>query len=162
MTSNLEPKEAFPYMPPTDEVRLKYQHIFELDASLPPRFFKVLFDKVVAFFLLVLAAPILLLVKIAHIILTDSGGVQEEAPSLGKPVLVIRDTTERPEGIDSGTARLVGTNKLDIILAVELLLNSQTEYNKMARAVNPYGNGNASENIYKYIYLNRPKENKIL
>ena len=68
MTSNLEPKEAFPYMPPTDEVRLKYQHIFELDASLPPRFFKVLFDKVVAFFLLVLAAPILLLVKIAYLI----------------------------------------------------------------------------------------------
>lgn len=106
--------------------------------------------------------PFVFLMKIAHIILTDSGGVQEEAPSLGKPVLVIRDTTERPEGIDSGTARLVGTNKLDIILAVELLLNSQTEYNKMARAVNPYGNGNASENIYKYIYLNRPKENKIL
>ena len=68
MTSNLEPKEAFPYMPPTDEVRLKYQHIFELDASLPPRFFKVLFDKVVAFFLLVLAAPILLLLKIAYFI----------------------------------------------------------------------------------------------
>jgi lipopolysaccharide/colanic/teichoic acid biosynthesis glycosyltransferase len=68
MVSNLEPKEAFPYRPPTEEVRLKYQHIFELDAALPSRFFKVLFDKVVAFFLLVVAAPILLLLKIAYFI----------------------------------------------------------------------------------------------
>ena len=68
MTSNLEPKEAFPYRPPTEEVRLKYQHIFELDTALPSRFFKVLFDKVVSFFLLVLATPILLLLKIAYLI----------------------------------------------------------------------------------------------
>lgn len=68
MTSNLEPKEAFPYMPPTDEVRLKYKHIFEMDTSLPPRFLKVLFDKIVAFFLLVLAAPFLFLLKIAYFI----------------------------------------------------------------------------------------------
>ena len=68
MVSNLEPKEAFPYRPATEEVRLKYQHIFELDAALPSRVSKVLFDKVVAFFLLVLAAPILLLLKIAYVI----------------------------------------------------------------------------------------------
>ena len=68
MTPNLEPKEAFPYRPPTEEVRLKYQHIFELDDRLPSRFCKVVFDKVVAFFLLVFAAPILLLLKIAYLI----------------------------------------------------------------------------------------------
>ena len=89
--------------------------------------------------------------KKAHIILTDSGGVQEEAPSLGKPVLVMRDTTERLEGVTAGTARLVGTDSRLIISQVELLLNSKEEYDKMAKAVNPYGEGNASLKIYNYL-----------
>ena len=89
--------------------------------------------------------------KKTDIILTDSGGLQEEAPSLGKPVLVMRDTTERPEGVAAGTARLVGTNTREIKSSVELLLNNQSEYDKMAKAVNPYGDGKASEIIYNYI-----------
>ena len=89
--------------------------------------------------------------KKAYIILTDSGGVQEEAPSLGKPVLVMRDTTERQEGVDAGTARLVGTNFIKITLSVELLLKNQVEYDKMAKANNPYGCGHASEKIYSTI-----------
>jgi UDP-N-acetylglucosamine 2-epimerase (non-hydrolysing) len=89
--------------------------------------------------------------KKAHIILTDSGGVQEEAPSLGKPVLVMRDTTERPEGIHAGTAKLVGTNASEIKSSVQLLLDNKDEYDKMAKAVNPYGNGQASEKILTYI-----------
>jgi len=95
--------------------------------------------------------PFIYLMKKAHIILTDSGGVQEEAPSLGKPVLVMRDNTERPEGIDAGTARLVGTDSKIIISQVERLLNKKTVYNKMAKAVNPYGDGKASQKIYNFI-----------
>jgi len=95
--------------------------------------------------------PFIYLMKKAHIILTDSGGVQEEAPSLGKPVLVMRDTTERPEGIDAGTAKLVGTNASKIKSSVQLLLDNKDEYNKMAKAVNPYGDGNASKMIYNYL-----------
>ena len=83
----------------------------------------------------------------AHLILTDSGGVQEEAPSLGVPVLVLRDTTERPEGIEAGTLKLAGTDEETIFnLASELLSNKQ-EYDKMAKASNPYGDGEASERI---------------
>ena len=85
------------------------------------------------------------------LILTDSGGVQEEAPSLGKPVLVMRDTTERQEGIDSGTAKLVGTNKETIIKAVRNLLDSKEAWNKMSMALNPYGDGKASERIVSKI-----------
>jgi len=96
--------------------------------------------------------PFVFLMKKAYLILTDSGGVQEEAPSLGKPVLVMRDTTERPEGVVAGTARLVGTDEQKIISTVEFLLQNVTEYNKMAKAVNPYGDGKASEKIYDYIY----------
>jgi len=102
--------------------------------------------------------PFVFLMKKSYIILTDSGGVQEEAPSLGKPVLVMRDTTERPEGITAGTARLVGIDEQEIISTVELLLQNKTEYNKMARAVNPYGDGKAAENIYKFISNNKSKE----
>ena len=97
--------------------------------------------------------PFVFLMKKAHIILSDSGGVQEEAPSLGKPVLVMRDTTERQEGIDAGTARLVGTNPESIITQVQLLLNEQIEYEKMAKAVNPYGDGRASNRIFDF-FLN--------
>lgn len=87
------------------------------------------------------------LMKKAHIILTDSGGVQEEAPSLGKPVLVLRDTTERPEAIKYGTVKLVGTNKEKIVSEVERLLKDENEYKKMSEAINPYGDGLASKRI---------------
>ena len=87
------------------------------------------------------------LMKKSHIILTDSGGVQEEAPSLAKPVLVLRDTTERPEAIEYGTVKLVGTDKNKIVSTVQKLLDDTNEYNKMAEAVNPYGDGLASKRI---------------
>lgn len=87
------------------------------------------------------------LMKKAYIILTDSGGVQEEAPSLGKPVLVLRDTTERPEAIEYGTVKLVGTNKEKIVSTVQTLLDNEVEYKKMAEAINPYGDGFASKRI---------------
>lgn len=80
-------------------------------------------------------------------ILTDSGGIQEEAPSLGKPVLVLRDTTERPEGIEAGTLKLVGTNENIIYEETKRLLENQEEYDKMSKASNPYGDGNSSKYI---------------
>lgn len=80
----------------------------------------------------------------SHIILTDSGGVQEEAPSLGKPVLVLRENTERPEAVDAGTVKLVGTDEAAIITAVRSLLSDQKAYDRMAQAVNPYGDGHAA------------------
>lgn len=83
----------------------------------------------------------------SYLILTDSGGIQEEAPSLGKPVLVMRDTTERPEGIAAGTLKLVGTNEETIYEAFNLLLSNKDEYNKMSKASNPYGDGLASKRI---------------
>ena len=82
----------------------------------------------------------------SYLIMTDSGGIQEEAPSLGKPVLVMRDTTERPEGVEAGTLRLVGTDEEVIYREVRRLLNAD-EYEKMSRAVNPYGDGHASRRI---------------
>jgi UDP-N-acetylglucosamine 2-epimerase (non-hydrolysing) len=87
----------------------------------------------------------------AYLVITDSGGIQEEAPSLGKPVLVIRDVTERTEGIEAGTARLVGTDKEHISACVEELLTNSVLYKKMARAVNPYGDGRTSERIVKVV-----------
>ena len=83
----------------------------------------------------------------SYFILTDSGGIQEEAPSLGKPVLVLRDTTERPEGITAGTLKLVGTNEDDIYNEATMLLNNKSEYDKMSKASNPYGDGNTSKYI---------------
>ena len=83
----------------------------------------------------------------SYIILTDSGGIQEEAPSLGKPVLVLRDTTERPEGIAAGTLKLVGTDEDVIYEETKKLLTDKEEYNKMSKASNPYGDGHASEYI---------------
>ena len=83
----------------------------------------------------------------AALILTDSGGIQEEAPSLGKPVLVLRDTTERPEGIEAGTLKLVGTDEETIYTETARLLSDQAEYERMSRASNPYGDGHASERI---------------
>lgn len=83
----------------------------------------------------------------AYIILTDSGGIQEEAPSLGKPVLVLRDTTERPEGIEAGTLKLAGTDEETIYKLTKELLNNEDIYNKMSKASNPYGDGKASIRI---------------
>lgn len=83
----------------------------------------------------------------SHIILTDSGGIQEEAPSLGKPVIVLRDTTERPEGIEAGTLKLAGTDEDTIFDLTDTLLCNEEEYHKMAHASNPYGDGYASERI---------------
>ena len=83
----------------------------------------------------------------SYVILTDSGGIQEEAPSLGKPVLVLRDTTERPEGIKAGTLKLVGTDEETIYNETKKLLTNKKEYEKMSKASNPYGDGHASEKI---------------
>lgn len=83
----------------------------------------------------------------AHIILTDSGGIQEEAPSLHKPVIVLRDTTERPEGVEAGTLKLAGTDEDVIFKMIDELLSDPCEYEKMSRAKNPYGDGHASERI---------------
>ncbi len=91
------------------------------------------------------------LMKKSHIILTDSGGVQEEAPSLGKPVLVLRNTTERPEAIQYGTVKLVGTDKNNIVLNVEDLLRNKNEYKKMSESINPYGDGQASKRIVEVL-----------
>lgn len=90
-------------------------------------------------------------IKQSYLILTDSGGIQEEAPSLGKPVLVMRDTTERPEGVKAGTLRLVGTNSQTIYDETTKLLNCEDEYKKMSMASNPYGDGHASEKIVEII-----------
>lgn len=86
-------------------------------------------------------------IKRAEIILTDSGGIQEEAPSLGKPVLVLRDTTERPEGVNAGTLKLVGTKEEDVYREFKNLLENKDEYDAMSKASNPYGDGHASERI---------------
>ena len=83
----------------------------------------------------------------SYLILTDSGGIQEEAPSLGKPVLVLRDTTERPEGVEAGTLKLVGTNEENIYKEASILLNEKEEYEKMSKSSNPYGDGNTSKYI---------------
>ena len=91
--------------------------------------------------------PLVQLMKQSHLVVTDSGGIQEEAPSLGKPVLVLREVTERPEGVAAGTVKLVGTDKDNIVREIERLLTDQTEYDRRARAVNPYGDGKASARI---------------
>ena len=92
------------------------------------------------------------LMEKSTIVLTDSGGIQEEAPGLGKPVLVMRDTTERPEALDAGTVKLVGTNYQLIVDNVSLLLDDEKEYEKMSRANNPYGDGKASQRIADTLY----------
>lgn len=95
--------------------------------------------------------PFVYLMQHSYLILTDSGGVQEEAPSLGKPVLVMRNTTERPEAVEAGTVKLVGTNASDIIDNVNLLLTDKSIYNKMSQAHNPYGDGKACERIVEKV-----------
>jgi UDP-N-acetylglucosamine 2-epimerase (non-hydrolysing) len=91
--------------------------------------------------------PFVYLLKHSYLVLTDSGGIQEEAPSLGKPVLVMRDVTERPEAVDAGTVELVGANIERIVAGVTRLLNDESHYSKMSRAHNPYGDGKACERI---------------
>lgn len=95
--------------------------------------------------------PFTNLIAKSHLVVTDSGGLQEEAPSLGKPVLVVREETERPEGIEAGTAKLVGTQYDNIYRELDILLSQEEEYHKMANAVNPYGDGKASERIVDII-----------
>ncbi|WP_081249434.1 non-hydrolyzing UDP-N-acetylglucosamine 2-epimerase [Aliivibrio fischeri] len=95
--------------------------------------------------------PFVYLMSKSYIILTDSGGIQEEAPSLGKPVLVMRDTTERPEAVLAGTVKLVGTNVKSIVSSVELLLNDKQAYMDMSFSHNPYGDGTASVQIKNHI-----------
>jgi UDP-N-acetylglucosamine 2-epimerase (non-hydrolysing) len=99
--------------------------------------------------------PFVWLMNHAWLILTDSGGIQEEAPSLGKPVLVMRDTTERPEAVTAGTVRLVGTDKQRIVEEVTRLLKDENEYQAMSRAHNPYGDGQACSRILEALKNNR-------
>jgi UDP-N-acetylglucosamine 2-epimerase (non-hydrolysing) len=98
--------------------------------------------------------PFVYLMDRSHLIITDSGGVQEEAPSLGKPVLVMRDTTERPEAVEAGTVRLVGTERQKIVEETRRLLNDGDAYAAMSRAHNPYGDGQAVSRIIE-IMLNQ-------
>ncbi|MCR5440140.1 MAG: UDP-N-acetylglucosamine 2-epimerase (non-hydrolyzing) [Selenomonas sp.] len=95
--------------------------------------------------------PFANLMSRAHLILTDSGGVQEEAPALGKPVLVLRDTTERPEAVAAGTVKLIGTDRERVYEEAKMLLTDKEEYGRMAESVNPYGDGKASERIIQAI-----------
>jgi len=97
--------------------------------------------------------PFIFLMKNSWIILTDSGGIQEEAPSLGKPVLVMRETTERPEAEEAGTVKLVGTNIEKITSQINLLLNDEEHYKNMSNLNNPYGDGKASEKIINFIQI---------
>ena len=91
------------------------------------------------------------LMEKSSIVLTDSGGIQEEAPGLGKPVLVMRDTTERPEALDAGTVKLVGTDYNMIVNEISVLLDDSKEYDKMSKAVNPYGDGHACQRIVEFL-----------
>ncbi|UXR38703.1 UDP-N-acetylglucosamine 2-epimerase (non-hydrolyzing) [Staphylococcus simulans] len=99
----------------------------------------------------------------SYLILTDSGGIQEEAPSLGKPVLVLRDTTERPEGVEAGTLKLTGTDEEDVYREAELLLTNQALYQQMSETANPYGDGKASKRICDNIkyYFNLTSEKPV-
>lgn len=95
----------------------------------------------------------------SHIILTDSGGIQEEAPSIGKPVLVMRDTTERPEAVEAGTVKVVGTDERKILNEVSKLLDSEEAYKKMSESINPYGDGNTTKRILNILAGENPHEN---
>ena len=92
-----------------------------------------------------------ILMQKSYFIITDSGGIQEEAPSLGKPVLVLRDTTERPEAVDAGTVKLVGATVNKILEESQRLLDDNEAYEKMSKAHNPYGDGNASIKIVEFL-----------
>lgn len=95
--------------------------------------------------------PFVYLMQKSYLVLTDSGGIQEEAPGLGKPVLVMRDTTERPEAVEAGTVKLIGTDLDNIVNEVQNLLDNQVDYKKMSQAHNPFGDGKASKRIINFI-----------
>lgn len=95
--------------------------------------------------------PFIYMMQHSYLILTDSGGIQEEGPSLGKPVLVMRNTTERPEAVEAGTVKLVGSDSETVVKNVNILLNDKVIYNKMSKAHNPYGDGKACERILKVL-----------
>ena len=97
--------------------------------------------------------PFVYLMDRSYLIITDSGGVQEEAPSLGKPVLVMRETTERPEAVEAGVVKLVGTNRQEIVQTANILIEDSVEYQKMSMAHNPYGDGRSAERITRNIQL---------
>ncbi|MEE2914470.1 MAG: UDP-N-acetylglucosamine 2-epimerase, partial [Pseudomonadota bacterium] len=101
--------------------------------------------------------PFVYLMMRSHIVLTDSGGIQEEAPSLGKPVLVMRETTERPEAVEAGTVELVGTNAELIVTKIRTLLEDAKAYRRMSQAHNPYGDGEAARRICSYIEQQRDR-----
>jgi len=105
--------------------------------------------------------PFANLLNRCHLVVTDSGGIQEEAPALGKPVLVVREETERPEGISAGTAKLVGTQTEGLYHALTELLNSETAYGQMANAVNPYGDGKAAARIRDVLVKHEMKNNPV-
>jgi len=105
--------------------------------------------------------PLVQLMKASHLVLTDSGGLQEEAPGLGKPVLVLREVTERPEGVAAGTVKLVGTDEDRIVSETVRLLTDSTEYARMAQAVNPYGDGKASERIVTSLLSFQPLKSNL-
>jgi UDP-N-acetylglucosamine 2-epimerase (non-hydrolysing) len=104
--------------------------------------------------------PFVFLMMKSYIILTDSGGIQEEAPSLGKPVLVMRNTTERPEAVEAGTVQLVGNNEEIIVKKINELLDSEEEYNRMTSINNPYGDGKASQKIVDILIHFKSEQNK--
>ena len=128
------------------------EHLFIYPVHLNPKVQKPVYDTLGKFDNIKLIPPqpyseFVSLINNSRIVLTDSGGVQEEAPSLGKPVLVMRDTTERPEGVSAGTVKLVGANADNIIASVNELIEDETAYEKMAQAKNPYGDGKAATRI---------------
>jgi UDP-N-acetylglucosamine 2-epimerase (non-hydrolysing) len=97
--------------------------------------------------------PFVYLLKHSHLVLTDSGGIQEEAPSLGKPVLVMRDVTERPEAVEAGTVMLVGANRDKIVAGVSRLLDDTAHYHAMSKAHNPFGDGKACSRIVEVLRM---------
>lgn len=128
------------------------EYLFIYPVHLNPKVQKPVYDTLGKFDNIKLIPPqpyseFVMLINNSHIVLTDSGGVQEEAPSLGKPVLVMRDTTERPEGVDAGTVKLVGAVANNIIDNVNTLINDKAAYENMAQAQNPYGDGKAATRI---------------
>lgn len=123
-------------------VRQSIHKVFGDDLSVSPNFFFIEPLQYLEF---------VYLMEKSHIVLTDSGGIQEEAPGLGKPVLVMRDTTERPEAVTAGTVKLVGTDYDKIVHEASVLLEDSIAYEKMSKAVNPYGDGHACERIVNFL-----------
>ena len=139
------------------ELALKYEDIdIVYPVHLNPNVQKPVYDILKSIENIYLIPPLqyeqfIYLMEKSYLIITDSGGIQEEAPSLGKPVLVMRDITERPEALQSGTVKLVGTDKYKIVSTVQRLLEDKAAYEKMSRAYNPYGDGKASEKIVEFL-----------